>query len=237
MIPKEFLSEQLEVFGIPQPSEVVEKLDLFSDLLVEKNKVLNLTAITEPKEIAVKHFLDSLSVLKFVSFGQGESIIDVGTGAGFPSIPLMIARPDLKITMLDSTKKRLDFIEEVMDKLGLSGKTLHMRAEQAGKEKEYRENFDKAVSRAVAGMNRLCEYCLPFVKPGGEFIAMKGRGGSEELEEAAGAIKLLSAQEETQNRFNLPGSEERNIIVIKKISHISPKYPRASSKISKAPLK
>lgn len=237
MIPKKYLAEELEKFGIPQSDEVICKLDIFSDMLVSENKKFNLTAITDPEEIAIKHFLDSLSVLKFVDFKPCDRVADVGAGAGFPSVPLMIARPDINVTMLDGTRKRLDFIDSVIKELNLNGQTLHMRAEIAGRDENYRESFDKVVSRAVANLNTLSEYCLPLVKKNGLFVAMKGRDGSAELKCAEGAVKTLAGDPVSENKFCLPGDEERNIIVIKKISQLLPKYPRSSAKISKSPLK
>lgn len=236
MIPKDLLKVELEKLGVSCDSPMADRFDTFAELLVEKNKELNLTAITDPEGIVIKHFVDSLSVLKYADFKAGDRVIDVGTGAGFPAIPLLIARPDIHVTMLDGTRKRLDFIDQVVEALGLNGETLHLRAELAGKDTAHREQYDKAVSRAVANLNTLSEYCLPLVKVGGQFVAMKGSAGSEELQKAKGAIKLLGGQVLSENQFTLTGDEGRNIIVVKKISQTSTKYPRPSAKISKSPL-
>ena len=210
--------------------------EAFTEILLQKNKVMNLTAITEPEEIAVKHYLDSLTVLKYAEIPQGASIIDVGTGAGFPSIPLLIARPDLKITMIDGTEKRLKFIRETLDALGLNGNAEHLRAEEAGKKTAYRERFDFATARAVARLNVISEYCIPLIKVGGTFIAMKSEA-KDEITEAGYAIKQLGAEIGAVERFDLPDSSARTLIIIKKLSQTSPKYPRASTQIAKKPLK
>ncbi|MBR5774593.1 MAG: 16S rRNA (guanine(527)-N(7))-methyltransferase RsmG, partial [Clostridia bacterium] len=179
---------------------------------------------------------DSLTLLKFVDIPQNSRIIDVGTGAGFPSIPLMIARNDIHITMLDGTRKRLTFIDEVVSQLGLNGETLHARAEEAGKSAKYREQFDFATARAVARLNVLSEYCLPFVKENGRFVAMKA-SVTDEIDEARGAIRLLGGKMGEIKEFCLPDGSERRLVVIKKISQTPPKYPRASAQIAKKALK
>ncbi len=216
-----------------------DKLELFSKLaylLVEQNKTMNLTAITDPDGIAVKHFADSVSALSAYEFAEGAKVLDVGTGAGFPSIPLLIARPDLNMTMIDSTAKKLKYVASTVEELGLSAEVLHTRAEEAGQDKEYREKFDIVCSRAVAALNVLCEYCLPFVKVGGVFLAMKGAKAQEEIADAKNAIKTLGGQIVDEKSFTLSDGGERTIVVIKKISHIPPKYPRVSAQIAKKPL-
>ena len=216
-----------------------EKLELFSKLaylLVEQNKTMNLTAITDPDGIAVKHFADSVSALSAYEFSQGAKVLDVGTGAGFPSIPLLIARPDLNMTMIDSTAKKLKYVASTVEELGLVAEVLHTRAEEAGQNKEYRESFDIVCSRAVAALNVLCEYCLPFVKVGGVFLAMKGAKAQEEIADAKNAIKTLGGQIVDEKSFTLSDGGERTIVVIKKISHVPPKYPRVSAQIAKKPL-
>ncbi len=213
-----------------------EKFCKYTELLLEWNEKMNLTAITAPEEIAVKHYLDSLTFLRFVDVPQGARIIDVGCGAGFPSIPLMIAREDIHITMLDGTKKRLNFIDEVVNTLGLNGVTLHARAEEAGKSAKYREKFDFATARAVARLNVLSEYCIPFVKEQGSFVAMKA-SLNDEVDEAQGAIRLLGGKIVDIKQFALPDSSERSLVVIKKISQTPPKYPRVSAQIAKKALK
>ncbi len=216
-----------------------DKLELFSKLaylLVEQNKTMNLTAITDPDGIAVKHFADSVSALSAYEFAESAKVLDVGTGAGFPSIPLLIARPDLKMTMIDSTAKKLKYVASTVEELGLSAEVLHTRAEEAGQNKEYREKFDVVCSRAVAALNVLCEYCLPFVKVGGVFLAMKGAKAQEEIANARNAIKTLGGQIVDEKSFTLSDGGERTIVVIKKISHVPPKYPRVSAQIAKKPL-
>lgn len=230
------LFEGAKNLDISISDEMAEQFCKYTELLLEWNEKMNLTAITAPEEIAVKHYLDSLTLLKFVDIPQNSRIIDVGTGAGFPSIPLMIARKDIHITMLDGTKKRLNFIDEVVSQLGLNGETLHARAEEAGKSAKYREKFDFATARAVARLNVLSEYCLPFVKEKGSFVAMKA-SVSDEIDEAQGAIRLLGGKLSEVKEFCLPDGSERRLVVIKKISQAPPKYPRASAQIAKKALK
>lgn len=216
-----------------------DKLPLFEKLaylLVEQNKTMNLTAITDPDGIAVKHFADSVSALFAYDFPQGARVLDVGTGAGFPSIPLLIARPDLDMTMIDSTAKKLKYVASTVESLGLAAEVLHTRAEEAGQNKEYREKFDIVCSRAVAALNILCEYCLPFVKVGGVFLAMKGAKAQEEIADAKNAIKTLGGKIIEEKSFTLSDGGERTIVVIKKISQVPPKYPRVSAQIAKKPL-
>ena len=225
-----------EKLGISLTDEQLSRFEKLSDLLVEQNKTMNLTAITDPDGIAVKHFADSISVLTAAEMPQGAKVLDVGTGAGFPGIPLLIMRPDLDLTMIDSTAKKLKYVENTVNELGLTATTLHTRAEEAGQSKEYREKFDFVCSRAVAALNVLCEYCLPFVKQNGLFIAMKGAKAQEEIDGAKSAIKLLGGKIIAEKSFSLSDGGERTLVVIKKISQIPPKYPRPSAQIAKKPL-
>lgn len=225
-----------EKLGISLSDDALAKFDLLAHLMIEQNKTMNLTAITDPDGIAVKHFADSVSALTAANFESGARVLDVGTGAGFPGLPLLIVRPDLKLTMLDSTAKKLKYVSSAAESLGLSPEILHARAEEAGRKPEYREGFDIVCSRAVAALNVLCEYCLPFVKVGGCFIAMKSAKAGEEIEQAQAAIKLLGGKITDEKSFKLSDGGERNLIVIKKISHIPPKYPRVSAQIAKKPL-
>ncbi len=225
-----------EKLGISLSDDALAKFDLLAHLMIEQNKTMNLTAITDPDGIAVKHFADSISALTAADFELGARVLDVGTGAGFPGLPLLIVRPDLKLTMLDSTAKKLKYVSSAAESLGLSPEILHARAEEAGRKPEYREGFDVVCSRAVAALNVLCEYCLPFVKVGGCFIAMKSAKAGEEIEQAQAAIKLLGGKITDEKSFKLSDGGERNLIVIKKISHIPPKYPRVSAQIAKKPL-
>lgn len=215
----------------------LEKFEAYARILVEWNEKINLTAITEPKEIAVKHFIDSLTVLKAFKIKKNSSMIDVGTGAGFPSIPLKIVRDDINLTLLDSLNKRINFLNQLCDSLDIKAETIHSRAEDAGRSKPYRESFDIAVSRAVANLTSLCEYCIPFVKKGGLFIAMKGKDGLSELEAAKGAINILGGKCSDKNDYiTLPDGEKRIIFIIEKLQFTPEKYPRRGVKINKLPL-
>ena len=230
------LISDAERLGITLTDEQISRFETLSELLVEQNKTMNLTAITDPAGIAVKHFADSISVLTAAEMPNGARVLDVGTGAGFPGIPLLIMRPDLDLTMIDSTAKKLKYVENTVNELGLIATTLHTRAEEAGQSKEYREKFDFVCSRAVAALNVLCEYCLPFVKQNGLFIAMKGAKAQEEIDGAKAAIKLLGGKIIAEKSFSLSDGGERTLVVIKKISQIPPKYPRPSAQIAKKPL-
>lgn len=212
-----------------------EQLSLFYKLLAETNKITNLTSITEEKEVFIKHFLDSL--LGVFAFKKGADVIEIGSGGGFPSIPLKIARPDLTFTLVESTGKKCDFLRSAVDKLELRGvKILNIRAEEGGKDKNLREKFDVACARAVARLNTLCEYCLPFVKVGGAFVAYKG-DAAEEIEEAENAIKILGGRIKNVSVFELPdGAGKRNIIEIEKIKPTPSLYPRGNGKERKKPL-
>ena len=236
MIDKSLLVSQAAELGVEIDDEAADRFDKYAQMLVETNKTLNLTAITEPDEIVSKHFVDCLSVFNFVDFPKGAKVIDVGTGAGFPGVVLLIARPDLNITLLDSTKKRLGFVEAVVGELGLAAEIVHMRAEEAGKADDYREQYDIALARAVANMQTLSEYCLPFIKKGGIFAAMKGAKAAQELEAAQGAVRKLGGEIIKSEEFTLPLCGERTILKVKKISQTPPKYPRPSAQISKKPL-
>lgn len=223
-------------YGLTISAQQAKSFQTYMDLLLEWNEKMNLTAITEPEQVLEKHFLDSLLLAKAVELPQGARVIDVGTGAGFPGIPLLLYRPDIRLTLLDSLQKRLNFLQAVCDALGLSAKLVHARAEEGGRKPELREQFDLACARAVAPLPVLCEYCLPFVAPGGVFAAMKGPGAAQELDAAKKAISLLSARAEKSHPFTLPDGSERNIVVCKKKTAISDKYPRHGSKIAKTPL-
>ena len=236
MYNTQLLVSDAEKLGISINDEQLRRFDLLSDLLVEQNKTMNLTAITDPDGIAVKHFADSISVLSAAEIPQGAKILDVGTGAGFPGLPLLIMRPDIDLTMIDSTAKKLKYVENTVSELGLIATTLHTRAEEAGQSKEYREKFDFVCSRAVAALNVLCEYCLPFVKQNGLFIAMKGAKAQEEIDAAKSAIKTLGGKIVAEKSFSLSDGGERTLVVIKKISQIPSKYPRPSAQIAKKPL-
>lgn len=214
-----------------------EQLNKYGNLLLEWNEKINLTAITNPEEVVYKHFLDCLLFFKNIQPQNGASIIDVGTGAGFPGIILKIARPDIKLTLLDSLNKRLVFLNEVIKELELKDiTTVHSRAEDGARIPNLREKFDIATARAVAPLNILSEYCLPYVKPGGYFISLKGPTGEEEIAAASNAVKLLGGEKSEVYREEINNIGVRTFIKIKKISQTSSKYPRNSGKIAKHPL-
>ena len=233
---KKFI-DRLKELGIILSDHQINQFLKYYEMLIEKNKVMNLTAITEFDEVIEKHFLDSLQIAQYVDLNKNDvSIIDVGTGAGFPGIPLKIAFPDIKITLLDSLNKRINFLNEVVVELGLNHITaLHGRAEDFGKKPQYREKFDYCVSRAVANMSSLSEYCLPFVKVGGSFIPYKSGTIEEELENVKKAVFLLGGKIERVEKFTLKDSQ-RSFVFIKKEKNTAKKYPRKAGLPTKEPL-
>lgn len=216
----------------------VLKFNKYTELLVDYNNKVNLTSILEPDEINLKHYLDSVLPVLSGYIKEGDSVIDVGCGAGFPSIPLKIYMPSLKFTLLDSLNKRLNFINMLTGELELSDvTTLHSRAEDAGHNEAYREKFDISVARAVSSLNVLMEYCTPFVKEGGYFIALKGKDGENELEDSKKAMEILNMKLVDRFYYTLPGTDnERKIFVFKKLSKTPNKYPRQAGKPTKNPL-
>lgn len=217
--------------GLELSDKQAAQFESYYETLLEWNKKINLTRITEPGEVAVKHFADSLTLFNFLEVKENARVIDVGTGAGFPGIPLKICRPDIELTLLDSLNKRLVFLSEACGNIGIEAKTIHSRAEDGGKNKLYREKYDLAVSRAVARLSTLSEYCLPYVRVGGVFAAMKGPKLGPELEAARDAIKALGGKIESVNEFELEGAGGRTIVIIKKIKPTPPRYPRQNAKI------
>ena len=203
MIQTNELKRLLEEQGIESTEEQLLQFDRYAELLVEWNKRMNLTAITEPDEMIRKHFLDSAVLLSYVSLPKNAAVIDVGTGAGFPSVPCTILRPDLKLTLLDSLNKRITFLSALCSALGIPAECVHARAEEGGRMPSLREQFDLATARAVAHLRELSEYCLPFVKVGGLFAALKGPDLEEELSEAKSAIRLLGGRIEQVKEYNL----------------------------------
>ena len=232
----------LEQLSITLSGEQKQQFLTYYEYLVEKNKVMNLTAITEYEEVITKHFLDSLAVVKTSCFKPeklaGKRLIDIGTGAGFPGIPLKIAFPELEILLLDSLNKRINFLNEVTEMLGLTNiNTVHGRAEDYAKQKGYRESFDFCVSRAVANLSTLSEYCIPFVKQGGCFISYKSGSVDQELIQAEKAVKILGGQREEVVRFSLADTDmDRSFVVIRKAKPTPKKYPRKAGLPSKEPL-
>ena len=232
----------LEQLSITLSGEQKQQFLTYYEYLVEKTKVMNLTAITEYEEVITKHFLDSLAVVKTSCFKPeklaGKRLIDIGTGAGFPGIPLKIAFPELDILLLDSLNKRINFLNEVTEMLGLTNiNTVHGRAEDYAKQKGYRESFDFCVSRAVANLSTLSEYCIPFVKQGGCFISYKSGSVDQELIQAEKAVKILGGQREEVVRFSLADTDmDRSFVVIHKAKPTPKKYPRKAGLPSKEPL-
>lgn len=214
--------------------ELHEKFEIYCDFLVEYNKNVNLTAITEPEEVWLKHFADSILLLNYVNIPQNASLIDVGTGAGFPSIPIKLYREDIQLTMLDSLNKRIVFLEKLCERLGIKAEAVHGRAEEYGKKEAFREQFDVATARAVAPMPVLSEYCIPFVKIGGVFAAMKGP--NEDAGNAEKAVKILGGDGISVYDYLLGKDDRRKIFSVKKISHTPTKYPRNSGQIKNKAL-
>lgn len=238
MIFRDVLMQSAHEYGLQLTEQQVGHFASYFETLVEWNEKVNLTAITAPQDVAIKHMIDSLSCYDEEIFKKGAAIIDVGTGAGFPGLPLKIFRPDIKLTLFDSLNKRILFLQSVADLLGMNDITfVHSRAEDGGKSKQFREQYDIAVSRAVARLNILCEWCLPFVSLGGFFIALKGSQYSQELDEAKGAIRLLGGEVAKVQKIKLPGIDDvRAVIYIRKIKKTPSAYPRRPGTAEKNPL-
>lgn len=236
---RDMLYKGLKMLNIDSKREKVEKLFAFKDIMLEWNEKINLTSITDEREVFIKHFLDSATCIATGHIKKGMDVIDVGTGAGFPGVPVKILEDGIKITLLDSLKKRINYLGEVVEKLKLKDVELvHGRAEEAGKNKRYRENYDIVLSRAVAAMNILCEYCLPFAKVGGYFLCQKGPEIKDELKEAENAVKELGGELAEIIPYELPYSDiTHNIIIIRKAVQTPTKYPRKPGKPSASPIK
>ncbi len=234
----EKLKEHAGLCSIALSDDQCDRFFEYYQLLVEGNKVMNLTSIVEEDEVITKHFLDSLAALNVTDLAQGSRVLDLGSGAGFPGIPLKIARPDLKMVLLDSLAKRVNFLTKTCDTIGLSGiDAVHGRAEEFGRKEEYRETFDYVVSRAVASLPVLLEYALPFVSVGGAFLAYKSLKSDEEIADSSKALSVLGSEIEKVENVDIPGLlADRKIIVIRKRKNISLKYPRNSRKIQKEHL-
>ncbi len=224
--------------GVELSQTQLAQFEKYYELLVEWNKVMNLTAITEREEVVVKHFADSLLLAKYRDLTKSLKVIDVGTGAGFPGVPLKIAFPNLQVTLLDSLNKRVKFLDQVIDALGLENIcAIHARAEDAGRDAAHREQYDLAVSRAVANMSSLAEFCMPFVKTEGYFIPYKAAGVKEEMPAGKKAVRMLSGQVENIFTTTLPTTEvERTFVCVKKVAPLDEKYPRKAGLATKKPL-
>lgn len=233
---KERLKQGLEQMNLPADGETLARFDAYAEFLVSYNEKVNLTSITEPLEIVEKHFLDSAAPQGLIP--KGSRVIDVGTGAGFPGLPLRIVRPDLQLTLLDSLEKRVRFLEEACQIMNLDGAAaLHARAEDAARDPALREQFDAAVSRAVANLRVLCEYCLPFVRVGGLFLAWKGPGAEEEGKECEKALRTLGGELSAILPLDIPGTAlDHRVVVIKKVRQTPAGYPRKAGKPTKNPL-
>lgn len=231
----DFFRSTTAQLGINISDDQVEKFSIYGDLLLEWNKFMNLTAVCEEREVIIKHFVDSITIVPYIDRLESKNVADIGTGAGFPGIPLKIMRPEVEVVLLDSLGKRVNFLNTVINELGLKGITaIHARAEDGGRDKKLREKFDCVTARAVAPMNILLEYCMPFVKKDGVFIAMKGASEEDCFESA---LKELSGSVISEDAFNLPESDfTRRIICIKKTNFLSTKYPRKAGIPKKNPL-
>lgn len=235
----DLMSKSAEDVGLQLSKEQYEQFIIYMKLLQEWNEKINLTAIVEDEEIIKKHFIDSMKAFKRDEFKKANTLIDVGTGAGFPGLPIAIMNSNLSVTLLDSLNKRINFLNTVISKLGLTNViTIHSRAEDGARNKDLREKFDIATSRAVANMSVLSEFCLPYVKVGGNFIALKGPAVDQEIKESMNAIKLLGGEFVNVCEVSIEGTELRhNLVVVKKIKECSKTYPRKAGLITKNPLK
>lgn len=234
MLPDfDFCRNAFTKYELGLTEEMYRKFDIYAEFLVEYNKNVNLTAITDPVEILYKHFIDSVLMLKYAEIKPDSSVIDVGTGAGFPSVPAKIYDDSLKITLLDSLNKRISFLQQLCEKLQIDAAFVHGRAEDIAKLPEYREKFDISCARAVANMSLLSEYCLPFVCVGGRFIALKGP--NEDISSGLNAVKILGGDVSRETNYDVEG-DSRKIVIVNKISQTPPKYPRNSAQIKKKSL-
>lgn len=235
----EMLRQGLKDFGIEPSDKMLNDFKVYREILVDWNQKMNLTGIEEEKEVYIKHFLDSISAVVNGYIKDGMSIIDVGTGAGFPGLPLKICLENANVTLLDSLNKRINFLKEVSNTLGLTNmEFIHGRAEDFGKSEQYREQYDIATARAVAGLPILMEFCVPFVKVGGYFVCLKGPNANLELEESKAAMDVLGLEFIEKIDVELPETDlDHNILVFKKVRNTPEKYPRKAGKPAKSPIK
>ena len=236
---EDILRQGIKDFGIEVNDQMISDLKTYREILVDWNQKMNLTGIEEEKEVFIKHFLDSISAVSNGYIKDGISLIDVGTGAGFPGLPLKICLQNIKLTLLDSLNKRINFLQEVSNMVNLKDiEFIHGRAEDFGKNEDYREKYDVATARAVAGLPILMEFCVPFVKVGGYFVCLKGPNANLELEESKVAMDILGVEFVEKIDIELPNEElKHNILVFKKIKNTPQKYPRKAGKPSKSPIK
>ena len=238
MNDKSLIINKLTAEGIKITDVQCDKLYRFYEMVIEKNKVMNLTAITDYEEFVIKHFVDSLMITKVMDMTVPMSVLDIGTGAGFPGVPVKIVYPETTVLLLDSLNKRLNFLNEVIEELGLKDiTTIHSRAEELQAKGEYRESFDLCVSRAVAALPTLSEYCLPYVKPGGKFVAYKAVGADEEIEASKTAIRVLGGEIKETAHFTIKDTDYTRVLIsIEKLKNTPKKYPRPGGKPGKNPL-
>lgn len=234
----DLLKDSLDKLNIPVDEDKLKMFDIYYKLLIEWNKKINLTAITEYEDVVRKHFIDSILICTFLDFKSSTKLIDVGTGAGFPGIPLKILNPDCSITLLDSLNKRIKFLDTVISELGLSEiKCIHGRAEDVARDKEYRASFDFSVSRAVANLSTLCEYCIPFLKEGGRFISYKSEKSDDEIKQSENAVKCLNSEITSVEKILLPDTDiVRKFVIIENKKKVNGKYPRKAGIPAKDPL-
>ncbi|MGX4598055.1 16S rRNA (guanine(527)-N(7))-methyltransferase RsmG [Faecalimicrobium sp. JNUCC 81] len=239
MSNRDILAKGICDLGIDVNDKMLDNFKIYRDILADWNQHMNLTGIVEEKEVYIKHFLDSISAVKNGYIKNGMSLIDVGTGAGFPGLPLRICLENLEVTLLDSLNKRINFLQEVSKSVGIDNiEYIHGRAEDFGKSEEYREKYDIATARAVAGLPVLMEFCIPFIKVGGHFVCLKGPNANLELEESKSAMEVLGVEFIEKIDVKLPESDlNHNILVFKKVKNTPEKYPRKAGKPSKNPIK
>ncbi len=234
---EEYIKEKLSGLNIYITNDIIQNLLKFYEMLIEKNKVMNLTAITDFEDVVIKHFCDSVALSKYVDLNMKISVADLGTGAGFPGVPLKICFPELDVTLIDSLNKRMKFLDEVIDELALENiRTVHSRAEDISHKADHREKYDICVSRAVANLSTLSEYCLPLVKPDGKFISYKSGDVDEEASGAKNAVKILGGEITSIEKFDLYDDISRSFVFVSKIKPTPKKYPRKAGTPSKEPI-